>query len=384
MGNDDETPRDLLLDAADYKFYLSTTPEGVDLENSKTELLKIIKENNMIDFFNSCVAEGILEPNEMLVGKMEKEVEGLLAKAKEEIEKAENEEGEVEVRDAKLKEAQIITYARDKDAAVKAWEAIDGLSSTKRIDIQLTILRIALAYDDNELFRRVNSKCKDMVEKGGDWDRRNRMFVYQGVQFIRERNFKAASELFLKVAPSFTATEVIDFHHLILYTILTNILHKDRVSLKKEVVDSPEILGEIETMPSAKVMLHSLYECEYNKFFTSLVEIMKVIKADRFLSIHDKFLLHEYRFFAYDQFLRPYRSVTLETMSQEFGLSVEFLENDLCGFITEGKLKCAIDSVDGVVATRQYRQRDVEFQKVIKRGDNLINRLEKLSRTLLL
>merc|ERR1719464_2621663 len=110
-------------------------------------------------------------------------------------------------------------------------------------------------------------------------------------------------------------------------------------------------------------MLHSLYECAYNDFFSALVNVMNRIKADRILSIHDKYLLHEYRLFAYDQFLRPYRSVTLETMSQEFGLSTEFLENDLCAFITEGKLKCDIDSVDSVVATTQYKQRDANSRR---------------------
>jgi len=382
---DDETvPRDPLLVAADLKFDLVATPDGVDTDKSAEKLLKVIEENNMLDFFQKCVSEGLLEKNPMLEGKMEKEVEGLLAKAKEEIENAEANEGEVEVRDAKLKEAQVITLAKDKDTAVKTWEAIDGLSSGKRIDIQLTLLRIALAYDDNDLFRRVNVKCTDMVDKGGDWDRRNRMFVYQGLQFLQERNFKQAAVYLLRVVPSFTATEVVDYETYIGYCVLANILHQDRVSLKKEVVDCPEILAEIDKMPEVKKMLHGLYECAYNDFFKALVNVMTMIKADRILSIHDKYLLHEYRLFAYDQFLRPYRSVTLETMSQEFGLSKEFLENDLCGFITEGKLKCDIDSVDGVVSTTQNRQRDVEFQKVIKRGDNLINRLEKLSRTLLL
>jgi len=382
--DDEEAPRDSLLVAADLKFDLVALPDGVDTEASKAKLLEVIEQNNMLDFFQKCVAEGLVDKNEVLEGKMEKEIEALLAKAKEEIESATKNEGEVEVRDSKIKEAEIITLSKDKETAVKAWEAIDGLSTGKRIDFQLTLLRIALAYDDNELFRRVNLKCTDMVDKGGDWDRRNRMFVYQGLQFLRERNFKQAAAYLLRVVPSFTATEVVDYEKYIGYTVLANIFHQDRVSLKKEVVDCPEVLAEIDKMPEVKLMLHSLYECAYNDFFKALVNVMQRIKSDRILSIHEKFLLHEYRLFAYDQFLRPYRSVTLETMSQEFGLSKEFLENDLCGYITEGKLKCDIDSVDGVVATTQYRQRDLEFNKTIKRGDNLINRLEKLSRTLLL
>ena len=95
--DDEEVPRDPLLVAADYKFDLVATPDGVNTDESSKKLLEVIEANNMLDFFQTCVSEGLLPKNEMLEGKMEKEVEGLLAKAKEEIENAEANEGEVEV-----------------------------------------------------------------------------------------------------------------------------------------------------------------------------------------------------------------------------------------------------------------------------------------------
>ena len=73
------------------------------------------------------------------------------------------------------------------------------------------------------------------MDKAGDWDRRNRFIVYQGIQALRERNFKSAGQHLLKVIPSFTATEVIDFNKLIFYVVLVNIIHLDRVNLKKKV-----------------------------------------------------------------------------------------------------------------------------------------------------
>jgi len=382
--DDESAPRDPLLVAADLKFDLLHTPENVDLEAAKTKLLEIIKEKNMVHFYECCVEENALELDEMLMGSMSKEVEGALAACEEAIETAKLEQGDSEVRAEKVKRAEIITFSKDKEAAVAAWEEIDSLSAGKRIDTVLTIMRIALAYEDTELFARAATTCEEIVEKAGDWDRRNRFIVYRGIQALRERNFKVAGQLLLKVAPSFTATEVIDFDKLVFYIVLVNIIHVDRVHLKKKIIDNPDILQVIDTIPNLTSLVNKLYECNYNEYFKALVKIMSLIRGDRYLNTHEKFLLHEYRFVGYDQFLRPYRSVTLQTMSDEFGLPTEFLENDICGFITEGRIKCSIDSVDGVIANRQYNQRDVEYQKVIKRGDNLINRLEKLSKNLLL
>jgi len=86
----------------------------------------------------------------------------------------------------------------------------------------------------------------------------------------------------------------------------------------------------------------------------SLVYIINNIKRDRFLEAHSDFLLHQYRFIAYEQFLRPYKSVKLENMSKEFGLSRNFLEKDLCNYITEGVLHCDIDTVDAIVTVKRY------------------------------
>jgi len=41
-------------------------------------------------------------------------------------------------------------------------------------------------------------------------------------------------------------------------------------------------------------------------------------------------------------------------MSKEFGLSRNFLEKDLCNYITEGVLHCDIDTVDAIVTVKRY------------------------------
>jgi len=61
-----------------------------------------------------------------------------------------------------------------------------------------------------------------LIEEGGDWDRRNRLKVYQGLHALMMRDFKTAAKQFL------------------------------------------------DSLPQVKNFLFSLYECRYADFFKSL------------------------------------------------------------------------------------------------------------------
>lgn len=53
----------------------------------------------------------------------------------------------------------------------------------------------------------------------------------------------------------------------IFYAVLSAMVSLDRVSLKKRVIDAPEILTVIEKIPNLKSFLNSLYDCNYDQFF---------------------------------------------------------------------------------------------------------------------
>jgi len=46
-----------------------------------------------------------------------------------------------------------------------------------------------------------------------------------------------------------------------------SIISLDRVTLKKKVVHSPEIVGAIKEMPDLKVFLESFVKCDYKTLF---------------------------------------------------------------------------------------------------------------------
>lgn len=75
-----------------------------------------------------------------------------------------------------------------------------------------------------------------LFEEGGDWERKNRLKVYEGLYCMSTRNFKKAANLFLDSISTFTTYELFPYDTFIFYTVLTSIISLDRVSLKQKVI----------------------------------------------------------------------------------------------------------------------------------------------------
>lgn len=74
-----------------------------------------------------------------------------------------------------------------------------------------------------------------MVEEGGDWDRRNRFKVYEGLFELSIRNFEKAAKNFLDTVATFTSQELIDFNRFVTYAVLAAMLELKRNELKLKV-----------------------------------------------------------------------------------------------------------------------------------------------------
>jgi len=221
-----------------------------------------------------------------------------------------------------------------------------------------------------------------LLKKGGDWERRNLLHVYEAVYLLLCREFTAASKLLLDSIATFTCYALFDYNTFVFYTVLTALVSLDRVTLRDKVIKSPEILSAIGDIPNLKDLLFSLYKCNYHQFFVSLAAISPQLKRDRYVAPHFNFFLREIRIVAYSQFLEPYRSVTLSSMSTAFGVSIPFLDKELCRFIVSGRLSCKIDKVGGVVETSRADVKNGQYNAVIKQGDVLLNRIQKLTKVI--
>lgn len=323
--------------------------------------------------------------------------------------------GETELQAARGKRAEFYARVGDKDKALEEFEKLlekTGILGTK-IDIVLSIIRIGLFFDDKLLVKKNVDRAQQLVESGGDWDRRNRLKAYQGLHLLTIRAHGLAAPLLLDSLSTFTSTELCSYSSLVLYATLAGSVSLPRRDFKSKVVDAPEvravfgsesdterlaILGggtgagtggdkmaldssatqkptavnlttlasgsasaEAQAKAEPKVdfrplanMIQSLYAGNYSTFFTSLATAeQNFLAKDRYLYEHKSWFVREMRLRAYTQLLQSYKVVGLESMASSFGVSVDWLDKDLAPFIASQRLPCTIDRVRGIIETQR-------------------------------
>jgi len=373
------------LDLAQALFTLQAPHTSAEKKDeAKTLLDKEISEHNMAPFYKR-VCEDLKWPldNEKL-SSMEEQNKKTLEELDVKIKDAEENLGETEVRDAYLDKAEFFVQIGDKENSLsnlrQSFEKITTLGH--KLDNIFLQIRVGLFFLDNDVITRNIEKASSLIEEGGDWDRRNRLKVYKGYYALTTRDYKNAAQNFLESISTFTSYELMTYNKLVEYTILTSIISLKRAELGTKVIKGAEILECLHQLPSLNRYLHSLYECQYSDFFKSLTDIEQLLLCDRLLSRHCVYYIRQMRVIAYAQLLESYRSLTLQYMADAFGVSVNFIDKELSRFIAAGKLNCKIDKVGGIVETNRPDSKNYQYQAVIKQGDALLNRIQKLSRVI--
>lgn len=239
---------------------------------------------------------------------------------------------------------------------------------------------MALFYGDKTLVQKHVERAKTLVETGGDWDRRNRLKAYEGLHLITVRSYNLAAPLLLDSLSTFTSYELCTYSNLVVYSVLAGSVSLKRVDFKSKVVDAPEIkailgdgedkflalsgalsagpgaddsvgsgatkgaktavnlttLGSSTEQPEAEMaidfsplarLVSSLYNGNYKTFFQSLASVEEQwLNQDRYLHEHKSWFIREMRLRAYQQLLQSYRVVGLESMANDFGVTVDFLD----------------------------------------------------------
>jgi len=235
---------------------------------------------------------------------------------------------------------------------------------------------------DHDVITRNIEKAKTLIDEGGDWDRRNRLKVYQGAYAMAVRDFKTSAEQFLDTVSTFTSYELMDYIDFVKYTVIVSMIALPRNELREKIILGAEIQEVLHSQPLLKEFLMSLYECRYGDFFHTLATVERVLKEDRLLNAHYRYYVREMRVKAYTQLLESYSSLTLIYMAKSFGVTPEFVDRELHRFIAAGRLHCKIDKVAGVVETCRPDNKNWQYQSTIKQGDHLLNRIQKLSRVI--
>lgn len=159
------------------------------------------------------------------------------------------------------------------------------------MDIAFKLISIYLKQHLNHKIKENIDECYKLLEKGGDWERKNKLKVYEGIYRLIVRDFQAASKLFVEVIPTFNCPEIMSYEKLVTYSVLTGILNMDRVSIKKKIIDSSEAIVYLMKLPDIKEYLESFYQCRYGDFFRVFVNIIELVRNDSYLQLHLRYFI---------------------------------------------------------------------------------------------
>eukprot|EP00986_Skeletonema_menzelii_P011674 scaffold6103_cov146-Skeletonema_menzelii.AAC.17 len=309
--------------------------------------------------------------------------ESIIKILRENITKAKDEAGDMEVLHAHMDVARYCAKCTTKEMALSAYEevvALPKLSIGKKLDAYLEMTRVCSFWGDWKSMNETLTKAAKVIEKGGDWDRRNRLKAYQAMSYLCSRDLKSASSLLVEGIATFSCMELCEYSEFIMYAIVTNLLYLKRTEVKKSIIDGSEILQVAKDIPVVMQLANTLYDCDYKAYLHTLVDLQPHLVANRYLQPHAGYILRELHVLAFQQFLDSYQSVTLESMATSFGVGVEFLDLQLSRFIAAGRLTAKIDKYGGVVETNRPDWKNARYQEMIQKGDLLLNRIQKLGR----
>merc|ERR1712235_23511 len=383
ITDEEKLPKIPNLDAAQWKFYLKMHPNCTETQN---KLLAEIKEKEMAPFYAEMCDELGQQVDKSQLSDLKQKNKDKLAELDKKIADAEELEGEQELREATVDKAHYLAQIGDCDEAIKLFKTIfqedKKVPLGVKLDVTFSLLRIGLFYNNRPLIIENIAKARKMIDDGGDWDRRNRLKVYEGLYKLTIRDFKNAAELFLGAISTFTSYELMDYDKFIKLAVITSMLALPRPTLREKICQGSEIAEVLHDDPATKQYLFSLYNSQFQTFFRCLAFVEQELKMDRLLNPHYKYYTREMRILAYNQQLKAYNSMSLDYMAQAFGVSTTFIDKELASFITAGRIHAKIDKVNGIIETNRPDEKNRQYQSVIKKGDLLLNRVQKLSRVI--
>lgn len=347
------------------------------------DVIKLIEEDSMAPLYSACCEKyGWVLDDDMLT-KMNEVNDKELAEITTKTEEAITNAGDTEVLDLMQSKAQLYTKIGDWAGANKAYDDIltkEKVGTSKKIDATMAKCRISLFSLDLPNLKDFLAEAKRLNDLGGDWDRRNRLKVYEAMYLMAIRDLKKATELLHSCIATFTCVEICSYNEFMFYALLTSVMNLPRIDLKKKVINNPQVISVIKDVPNMKSMVDSIYECEYGTFFRVLLEINPRIINNRYIGQHSTYILREFRILAYSQFLEAYRSVMMSTMAKSFGMSLDLLDTELSHFIAAGRINAKIDKVGDIIETSRPDKKNAQYQETIKKGDALLNHIQKLVR----
>lgn len=343
-------------------------------------LMEAIQSQQMLPFYKQLCQRFSWDINETISSQLESENEKKYKLLQNALTDAKENSSEEDVRLCQQNLALFSLQIGHKSNATKFLKELYNhtIALGQKIDVVFCQMRLCFFHNDISNFGEYIDQARSLVQEGGDWERKNRLQIYEGLYLCLKRQFLQASQNFIQTLSTFTATELLSFDEFVFRVVILATLSLSRSEFRTKIERSMEIR-------SANEVVHRvlcLYHLDYKQFFDSLAEIQNRLSTDIWFGPHISFLIKELRVRAYRQFLQPFESVKIKTISETFGVTDDFIEKEMRRFIFCRKIDAKIDRVNGNIHTNPPDNRAAMMREALKRGEVLVTRLQKLGRIL--
>lgn len=331
------------------------------------DLKKYLIENDMGHFYHTLCTKHVL-PDEPQVYCP------ILEKNEQELIKiSEKQNGE---DNKNIKKARLAYLAKIGDLTNFLAESKDvELSTSARMDIILCQIRLGMIFKDYTLVHEKINLGLKYTEKDCDWDRKNKFKVYYAFYNLLKGNYEQAGDLFASSLATFQCSELFSYETAVNYAIFCGLLSFNRNELEEKILRSTDGIEVKHHVSLAFDLAQSIYNCYYNKVFAHLVSFSAHFQNDIFIGEKIYFFMNEIKIRSYNQLLESYSSIGLESMALAFGVSEEYLEEDLSKFLVNERMKCVIDKVDKMVLVRECDQ--TLYDRIGDACEKVVNYVER-------
>lgn len=191
------------------------------------------------------------------------------------IKQAQDDGDDVQLRDAYIAKAELYAAHEQHSDAIEQYNLALGKTAgaQKKLEYQLAVLHIYFKLADFGRFGEQLELCKRLNDEGGDWEKKNKLLVYEGLWLIKKRDLESAAVTLLSCVNTFNAPEILSFEQLVFYGVALGMVTLQRKELKAKVIDNSDIIAVLREDATLYDYLFSLYERRYRDFFGNLSKL---------------------------------------------------------------------------------------------------------------
>jgi len=347
------------------------------------EAKKLIVENNIIFYFKHFFSQNANYTE--IEEQMKKNIEEKYAEFLTKIDTAEEAGSDQDILDIKIQRVKYCCQILENfDILDEFFQEILKLTSsnTVRIDLYFALSKYSISRKDLTQFNTYIEQLDKIVENDGDWDHRNRYNVYKTIFYLLSgNNFTAANPLLLNSIQTFSSTDIIPVDDAMLLAVYIGIIRCKRKELNEKIIESPEIIQSL-LLPRFNLQsqfLNYFYSCQYSKFYSLLPQIYNQLLRSPYLSQSASLYLKEARLVSYKQYLSSFQLVKIDAFAASFGVSNQFIEQDVSNLISAGRLDAKIDLVQNVIKVVHSTNKMSQFVDVVNQADGIVSKINTLT-----